>query len=312
MENNDINPSVRYDGFGGIDVLYIADLPKPKPEGKQVLVKVKAAGINPGEASIRKGLLEKMFPSTFPSGQGSDFAGIIEATGNEVEDFKAGQEVIGYSHERSSQAEYVIVDETQLVPRPSNVTWEQGGSLFVAGTTAYAGIRALALKPGDVVVISGAAGGVGSLAVQLAKSQGAEVFGFASDTNHAWLKAHGITPVSYGQDNGKALLSALNGKKVTAFFDAAGKGYVDLAIKLGVPNDRINTVIDFEAVAKYKVKSEGSAAAANAGVLGELAEMINNGKLEFIVAKTYPLARVKDAYAELEQGHTHGKIVLIP
>ena len=307
-----INHAVRYDGFGGIDVLYIAELPIPKPEAKQVLVKVKAAGINPGEASIRKGLLQQMFPSTFPSGQGSDFAGVVETIGSEVTQFNAGDEVIGFSHERSSQADYVLVDESQLTPRPANVTWEQAGGLFVAGTTAYAGIHALDLKPGEVVVISGAAGGVGSLAVQIAKNMGADVFGFAGEANHTWLKKHGIIPVAYGDDNEKALLEALNRKIPDAFFDAAGKGYVDLAVKLGIPNNRINTIIDFEAVGKYKVKSVGSAAAANAAALGELAEMISTGKIEFIIAKTYPLAQVKEAFKDLEQQHTHGKIVLIP
>ena len=312
MENKDINHAVRYDGFGGIEVLYIAELPIPNPEAKQVLVKVKAAGINPGEASIRKGLLQRMFPSTFPSGQGSDFSGVVETVGSEVKQFNASNEVIGFSHDRSSQADYVLVDESQLTTRPQNVTWEQGGGLFVAGTTAYAGIHALDLKPGEVVVISGAAGGVGSLAVQIAKNMGAEVFGFASESNHTWLKKHGIIPVAYGDNNEKALLEALGGRKPDAFFDTAGRGYVDLAVKLGIPNDRINTIIDFEAVGKYKVKSVGSAAVANATVLGELAEMISSGKLEFIVAKTFPLAQVKEAFKELEQQHTHGKIVLIP
>ena len=145
-QNNNMNHAVRYDGFGGTDVLYIAELPKPEPGPKQVLVKVKAAGINPGEASIREGRLQKMFPSTFPSGEGSDFAGVIETTGNEVKDSKPGDEVIGFSHERSSHAEYVAVDESQVTLKPVNVTWVQAGGLFVAGTTAYAAIQALSLK----------------------------------------------------------------------------------------------------------------------------------------------------------------------
>ncbi len=293
-------------------MLYIAELPKPEPGLKQVIVKVKAAGINPGEASIREGRLQKMYPSTFPSGEGSDFAGIVESAGNEAQDFKPGDEVIGFSHERSSHAEYVVVDESQVTLKPANVTWEQAGGLFVAGTTAYAAIQALSLKPGDTVVVSAAAGGVGSLAVQLAKDKGAEVFGFAGPGNHEWLKKHGIIPVAYGDDNEKALKAALNGKQPDAFFDALGKGYVELAINMGIPKDRINTVIDFEAAAKYGVKTDGSAKAANAGVLKELAGMINNGKLEMIIAKTYPLAQVKQAFDELEKRHTNGKIVLIP
>ncbi len=311
-ENKNSNLAVRYNHFGGTDVLYLTELPKPTAGPNQVLVKVKAAGTNPGEASIREGFLQKMFPSTFPSGQGSDFAGIVVAVGTGATKFSTGDEVIGFSIERNSQAEYVVVDESQLILRPEKVTWEQGGSLFVAGTTAYAAVHALLLQPGDVLVVSAAAGGVGSLAVQLAKNIGAEVFGFASESNHEWLTKHGIIPVAYGEDNQKALIAALNGKQVNAFFDASGKGYVELAINMGVPKDRINTIIDFEAAGKYGVKTAGSAQATSTDVLDELAGMIADGKLEMIVAKTYPLAQVKQAYEELEQKHTHGKIVLIP
>jgi NADPH:quinone reductase-like Zn-dependent oxidoreductase len=314
MENSmdkNINHSVRYDHFGHIDVLYIAELPKQEPKAGEVLVKIKTAGINPGEASIREGYLEKQFPSTFPSGQGTDFAGIIEQTGADVTEFKVGDEVIGFTNNRNSHAEYVVVSADQLVPRPANVTWEQAGGLFVIGSTAYAAVRAVALKAGETVIISGAAGGVGSLAVQIAKKSGATVIGIASKGNHQWLKDHGIIPVSYEGNVEDNINAALNGKKAAAFIDLAGKVYVELAIKLGIPTDRINTIIDFEAAGKYKVKTEGSAAASSATVLKEIAGMVNNGELELPIAKTYPLNQVKEAYRELEQRHTHGKIVLI-
>ena len=304
--------AVQYDQFGGIDVLYITDKSKPLPEPNQVLVRVKAAGINPGEASIREGRLAKQFPSTFPSGQGSDFAGVIEAVGAEVNQFRVGDEVIGFSDNRNSHAQYVTVESDQLTPRPANVSWEAGGGLFVAGTTAYAGVQVLDLKPGEVVVISGAAGGVGSLAVQLAKNKGAVVIGLASVGNHDWLRQRGIIPVAYGNDTEQAIRDALPGKPVAAFFDTVGKGYVELALKLGVPKERINTIIDFEAVGKYGVQSAGSAQAANAAALGELASQLDKGTLQLIIANTYPLTQVKEAYRELETHHTHGKIVLIP
>ena len=192
----------------------------------------------------------------------------------------------------------------------SKVTWEQAGGLFVAGSTAYAAVRAVNLKSGDTVVVAGAAGGVGSLAVQIAKNNGVKVIGIASEHNFEWLKKHGITPVSYNGNIEENLKSALNGQKPAAFIDLSGKGYVDLAIRLGIPADKINTIIDFAVVEKYKVKSEGSAAASTAQVLSELAQMINDGDLELPVAKTYPLSQVKDAYTELEKRHTHGKIVL--
>jgi NADPH:quinone reductase-like Zn-dependent oxidoreductase len=306
------NHAVRYDKFGGTDVLYIAELPKPKPKANEVLVRIKAAGINPGEASIREGRLAKQFPSTFPSGEGTDFAGVIEAVGSSVTRFSQGDEVIGFSNERSSHAEYTTVPDNQVITRPAHVGWEQGGGLFVAGTTAYAAVKAVDVKAGETVIVSGAAGGVGSIAVQLAKIEGATVIGIAGEANHQWLKDHDIIPVSHQGDVEQNIITALRGKNPDAFIDTFGKTYVELAIKLGIPANRINTIIDFEAVGKYHVKSDGSAAAGNAKVLAELADMVANGKLEIPIARTYPLSKVKDAYQDLEQRHTRGKIVLVP
>jgi NADPH:quinone reductase-like Zn-dependent oxidoreductase len=306
-----VNHAVRYDHFGHTDVLYIAELPKPSPKAGQVLVKIKAAGINPGEASIREGLLNKQFPSTFPSGQGADFAGVVESAGDGVSDFSAGDEVIGFSNDRNSHAEYIAVNANQLVSRPPNVSWEEAGGLFIAGTTAYAAVRAVNLKAGETLIVSSAAGGVGSLVVQMAKKHGVTIIGIASEPNHQWLKDHGVIPVAYGDNNEEAIKTALNGRKADAFIDTSGKGYVELAIKMGIPADRIDTIIDFGAAQKYKVKTDGSAAAATAEVLKELAAMVNDGDLEIPVAKTYPLNQVKEAYQELEKRHTKGKIVLI-
>src|SRR6202789_1296929 len=124
--------AVRFDKYGGIDVLQVVEVPRPIPSAGDVLVRVKAAGINPGEASIRKGLFAERWPATFPSGQGSDLAGVVEEIGPEVVSFAVGDEVIGFVENRSSQAELVLVESGNLIPRPRNVPWEQAGSLFVA------------------------------------------------------------------------------------------------------------------------------------------------------------------------------------
>ena len=303
--------AVKFDHYGGLEVLEVVDVPRPTPGPGQVLVKVKAAGINPGEISIRKGVFAERWPAKFPSGQGSDFAGVVEQTGPGVAKFAAGDEVIGFTHERASQAEFVVVDAGNLVPRPANVSWEQAGGLFVAGTTAFAAVRAVDLKAGDTVVVSGAAGGVGSIAVQLARNAGAKVIGLAGKRNDQWLTAHGVIPVAYG-DGVEDRIRAASGGKVDAFVDTFGGGYVELALKLGVAPDRIDTIIDFAAAEKYGVKADGSQAAANAEVLGQLAGLIAAGKLEIPIAKVYPLSKVREAYQELEQRHTRGKIVLEP
>jgi NADPH:quinone reductase-like Zn-dependent oxidoreductase len=303
--------AVRFDQYGGLEVLKVVEVDRPIPGPKKVLVRVKAAGINPGEASIRKGLFAERWPSTFPSGQGSDLAGIVEEVGAEVKNVAVGDEVIGFTNDRSSQAELVVVEADNLVPRPGNVSWEQAGALFVAGTTAYAAVRSVALSAGETVVVSGAAGGVGSIAVQLAKDAGARVIGVAGNANHRWLTEHDVIPVTYG-DGVEGRIRAACGGKVDAFIDTFGGGYVELALKLGVAKSRIDTIIDFAAAAKYGVKTEGNHEAANAEVLAQLAGLLAAGRLEIPIARVYPLAEVREAYRELEQRHTRGKIVLEP
>ncbi|MFD0764612.1 NADP-dependent oxidoreductase [Mucilaginibacter lutimaris] len=314
MENNQkkIYRAVRYDKFGGTDVLYIKEEILNAPKAGEVKINVRAASINPGESAIREGKMEKMFPSAFPSGQGSDFAGVVAEAGEGVKDFKPGDEVIGFSNDRNSQADTVIVSRDQLTFKPHSVPWEQAGSLFVVGGTAYAAVRSVTLKKGDILVLSAAAGGVGSVIVQLAKQIGVRVIGLAGKANHDWLKAQGAIPVEHGEGAEQGIIAALDGKKADALIDCFGSGYVELGIKLGIEPDRINTVIDFEAAKRFGTKTEGLSSASTAGVLTELAKMMAAGKLEIPVARTYPLTEVKAAYNELEKRHTHGKIVLIP
>jgi NADPH:quinone reductase-like Zn-dependent oxidoreductase len=302
--------AVRFEQYGDIEELQVVEVDRPVPGPGQVLVRVKAAGINPGEASIRKGLFADRWPSTFPSGQGSDLAGVVEEVGEGVVDVTLGAEVIAFTHERASQAELVVVEAGDLTRRPEGVSWEAAGALFVAGTTAYAAVRAVEPGEGDTVVVSGAAGGVGSLAVQLARNAGATVIGLAGEANHDWLSGHGVIPVAYGEGVADRIRAVA--PRVDAFIDTFGDGYVDLALELGVQPDRIDTIIDFAAVEKHGVKADGNMAGASAEVLAELAGLIADGRLEVPIAKVYPLAEVRDAYRELERRHTRGKIVLTP
>jgi NADPH:quinone reductase-like Zn-dependent oxidoreductase len=303
---------VRFDRYGDIDVLDVVEVPRPAPGDGQALVRVEAAGINPGEASIRKGLLHERWPATFPSGEGSDLAGVVEEVGPEVDSVAAGDEVIGWTDERGSHAELVTVPVEHLIARPAGVSWEAAGALFVAGVTAYAAVHAVGVSAGDVVVVSGAAGGVGSLAVQLAVLAGARVIGLASSGHHEWLRDHGVTPVEYGEGVAARITDAAGGA-VDAFIDTFGGGYVRLAVEeLGVAPERVDTIIDWGAAEHYGARSEGSAAGARPEVLAELVGLIDQGNLEVPIAGVFPLDRVRDASRELERRHTRGKIVLVP
>jgi NADPH:quinone reductase-like Zn-dependent oxidoreductase len=270
-----MSTAVRFDHYGNIDVLDVREVERPVPGEGEVLVEVKAAGINPGEAKIRTGALQDLFPATFPSGQGSDLAGVVAEVGPAVQTFAVGDEVLGFSEKRSSQAQFVAVPAEQLTTKPKQLSWEVAGSLYVAGTTAYAAVRAVGLKPGDTVAVAGAAGGVGSLGVQLARRAGATVLGIAGPTNDDWLAAHGVVPVNYGDDLADRLRAASPSGRIDAFLDFFGDGYVELAVnQLGVAPDRVDTIIDFPAVEMFGVQAAGNADASSAAVLAELAALV--------------------------------------
>lgn len=305
-----MSKAVRFDEYGDIDVLQVVGVPRPVPGPGQVLVEVRAAGINPGEASIRTGVFAERWPSTFPSGQGSDLAGVVAEVGAGVTGVAVGDEVIGFTDNRASHAQFVVVEQADLTPRPAGVSWEEAGSLYVAGTTAFAAVRAVSPRRGDTVVVSAAAGGVGSLVVQLAKAAGATVVGLAGVTNHEWLTGQGVIPVVYGEGVADRIRAVVG--RVDAFIDTFGGGYVELALDLGVAPDRINTIFDFEAAAKYGVRTEGNAEGGTAAVLAELAALVEKGALEVPIARVYPLEEVQAAFRELSARHTHGKIVLRP
>jgi NADPH:quinone reductase-like Zn-dependent oxidoreductase len=302
--------AVRFERYGDVDVLQVVEVPRPVPGHGQAVVRVKAAGINPGEASIRAGLLHERWPATFPSGQGSDLAGVVDEVGDGVTDVAVGDEVIGFTHDRASQAELVAVEADHLTPRPPGVPWEVAGALFVAGTTAYAAVRAVAPDKGDTVIVSAAAGGVGTIAVQLAHLAGATVLGLASPPHHGWLRDHGIVPVDYGDGVEKRIRDVADGR-MDALVDTFGGGYVDLAISLGIAPERIDTIVDWTAAQRHGARTDGNLAGASAEVLAALAGLVDSGRLDVPIARTYPLAEVREAYRELEQRHTLGKIVLI-
>ena len=306
--------AVRFDEYGPVTVLDVRDVPVPAPGPGQVLIGVKAAGINPGEAKIREGALHERWPATFPSGQGSDFAGVVDSLGPDVTTVAPGDEVIGWVDTRSSQAEYVVAEAANLAAKPAHLPWEVAGAIPVVGFTAWAMVRAVDLKPGDTVVVSGGAGGVGSVAVQLARRKGAAVIGLAGPSNHDWLVRHDVIPVVYGDGVAERIRGAApaNGG-IDAFLDTQGGDYVELALNdLKVSPERVDTIARFDAAAKYGVKVDGNAAGASAATLGELAALAAAKEIEIPLAQTFPLGDVRAAYSQLAKGHVRGKIVLIP
>ena len=211
--------AVRFDRYGDRDVLYVTDVPIPEPGLGEVVVEVRAAGLNPFDAMIRSGVIRDLFPVEFPSGQGSDLAGVVTAIGAGVDGPAVGDEVLGWTPGPATQATHVAVPAAQLVAKPPQVSWEVAGSLHMVGATAYASARAVAPQPGETVAVSAAAGGVGSFLVQLLTGQGVRVLGIASSANAAWLEKHGVIPVPYGDGLRERLEQAAGAGGVHDFID---------------------------------------------------------------------------------------------
>jgi NADPH2:quinone reductase len=303
--------AVRFDRYGDRDVLYVADVAVPRPANGEVTVEVRAAGINPGETNIRSGALHDRFPATFPSGQGSDLAGVVTAVGEGVEQFALGDEVLGYSWQRSSHATFVAVPVTQLISKPAALNWLTAGSLYVVGCTAWAAVNAVDPQAGQTVVVSAAAGGVGTVVVQLLRLRGVRVIGIASATSAETLEGLGAVPVAYGEGLAARIVAAAP-EGIDAFIDLFGPEYIQLAVDLGVPPARIETIISRDQALEIGAKTAGSVDASNREVLTEMADLVASGKVSIPIANTYPLEQVRDAFEELERRHTHGKIVLVP
>jgi NADPH:quinone reductase-like Zn-dependent oxidoreductase len=304
--------AVQFDQYGDVNVLKVVEVPMPRPGPDGVLVEVRAAGINPLDSLIRSGVLEQMYPTSFPSGQGADFAGVVTAVGDQVKDFKPGDEVLGWCTDRSSLATHVAAPSSQVVRKPPQLPWDVAGALYMAGMAAWASVAAIEPRSGDVVVVSGATGGVGSIAVQLLRLRGATVIALASPGKHDWLIKRGAIPVEYGDRTKQRIRDAAPSGRLDAWVDAFGNGYVDMAIELGIPPEHINTIIDFAAAQKYRTKALGTQAAASAENLGKLAALVAEGKVEIPIAARYPLDDVREAFRELDKRRTHGKIVLVP
>ena len=304
--------AVLFDRYGDRDVLYVADVPMPTPAAGEVVVAVKAAGINPGEAKIRSGALRDSFPATFPSGEGSDLAGVVVAVGDGVDDFAVDDAVLGFSWSRSSHATHVAVPASRLIHKPAELSWEVAGSLYVVGCTAYAAVRAIDAKAGETVAVSAAAGGVGTVVVQLLALREARVLGIASPSNAEWLQSHGAVPRAL---RGRAWPGVCRRRRRMGSMPSSissGPSTSSLPSTSASPATASRRSRSFAKAQELGVKSDGSGTASTPEVLSEMAGLVASGAIEIPIAATYPLDRVADAFEELERGHTRGKIVLIP
>ena len=306
-----MSQAVQFSEYGTADKLSVADVPTPEPGPGQVRLAVRAASVNPIDWKILRGLMAQGAPLDQPRGLGSDVAGVVEAIGDGVEGIAVGDELFGASV-TPSFATQALADAAALVPKPAAVSWEVAGSLAGVGGTAFKTLELLDVKPGETLLVHAAAGGVGTLWVQLALARGIRVIGTASEANHARLRSYGAEPVLYG-DGLAERVRALAPDGVNAVLDASGRGELTASVELAGGPQRILSIAGFAEGPGLGVKLHvGGGGADTPRALRELVPLIAEGRIEVPIARTYSLDGVADALRASEDGHLTGKLVIVP
>jgi len=314
-----MNRVVRFDRFGGPEVLEIVDEPLTEPRAGEVRVALRAAGLNPADYKRRRG--GPQYAVTLPTGIGRELAGLVEAVGPAVDGpgapLSVGDEVFGTVPDGAFQT-HLVVGAGYFARKPAALPWPVAGGLALVGQTAWDALASQPLEqaaehaPRPTIVVSAAAGGVGGILSQLAVLRGVRVIGSASVENHAWLRSRGIEPVEYGPGLVEAV-RALAPEGVTAGFDLHGESSIRQFLELGIPPHRINTnAMDPAAIASEApgVRRVGRGPT-SIPTLDALAALVVSGDLELPIAASYEFDRVADAFRRLETGHLRGKVVIV-
>ncbi len=307
------------DQFGGRDVLKLADVPEPVPGPGEVLIAVKAAGVNPVDWKIRTGYLEGRLPHEFPIILGWDVAGVVAAVDSSVSSWNVGDEVYAYARkpiiQAGTYAEYIAVDAAHIARKPTNFSFVEAASVPLAALTAYQSLfDAARLTAEETVLVEAAAGGVGGFAVQLARHAGARVFGTASSVNHDYVRELGAEHViDYRQQDVVAEIQSELGVGVDVAYDCIGGDVFARCAAALKPGGRIVTIL--EPIKTQELADQGVSAhyvfvSPNGAQLEKLRQLAESGDLKTHVSATVPLADAAQAHELIESAHTRGKIVL--
>lgn len=293
------------DSFGPPENLRVREIARPEVPADGVLVRVICAGVQLTDAAIRGGWTPPGAVIEFPQVLGNEFAGVVEEVGEDADRFRPGDEVAGFSV-LGCYAEYVAVPQSQAATKPATVPWQAAGALSASGQTAHTAIEDLAVQAGEVVLVHGAAGGVGTVFTQLAVQSGATVIGTASEANHEYLKELGAVPVLYGPGQGDRIRAVAD--RVDVAFDAAGHENLRTAVDLVADRDRIATIVDMPLARELGCRVVRSRRSADR--LADLMSRLARGDLRIHIRHRYRLDEVPDAHRDVESGHGRGKIVL--
>ncbi|MEV7923905.1 NADP-dependent oxidoreductase [Kitasatospora sp. NPDC088779] len=304
--------AIAFSEYGGVDVLRPTDVELPAPGPGQVRVAVRTVGVNPLDHKVRSGSMVAAFPVSFPHVGGYELAGAVEAVGPDVTAWAPGDEVFG-AVMGGAYAEQALVDADLLARKPAALSWEEAAAIPVAAETAERVLGVLGVRAGETLLVHGAAGGVGTLLLQLARARGITVVGTAGEANHGYLRELGAIPVAYGDGLADRVRAAAPGG-VDRALDAAGKGGVlPLSIELTGSADRVVTIVDFAGSAEYGVRFSGGAEGVESYHQRAYAAVLalhEAGTLRLPLHQVLPLAEAAEAHRLSEHGHLRGKIVL--
>ena len=300
--------AVTFADYGPPEVLRVADAEEPHPGEGQIRIAVRAAGVNPIDWKARSGVMREMMPLSFPVIDGREASGVVDEVGPGVSGVATGDEVFGFSV-GGAAAEHALLDD--YARKPAGLAWEEAAALPVAVETSLRVFNVLGgLGEGQTIVVNGAAGGVGAVAVQIAQARGARVIGTASEGNHEFLRSLGAEPTTYG-DGMVERIRALAPDGIDLAFDTAGKGGIPDLITLTGDPARVATIADFGAAA-LGAKVTGGAEGRAPGALDEAAQLVEAGRLHVPVQQTFTFAQASEAHRVSEGGHVRGKLVLVP
>jgi enoyl reductase len=298
--------AIAFSAYGPPSVLHAVEVEEPHAAAGQVRVRVKAAGVNPVDYKMRRGDFADTVPARFPQTLGNEFAGIVDQVGDGVTAFAIGSRVLGFTS-AAAYAEYVVVGADQIAVKPAAMPWEVAGVLSAAGQSAFNALHELGVAAGETLLVHGASGGVGTVAVQLARAAGATVIGTASPANHDHLRSLGALPLAYGGDL-ITRVRAMAPHGVHAALDLAGGEAITASLALVADRDRIGTTVDADAAAEYGIRRLRGVRSTR--TLTTLADLHERAELRIVISGTYPLDQAGTAHHDLENGHIRGKIVL--
>ena len=300
--------AVTFSEYGPPEVLHVSEVEEPHPGPGQVRVAVRATGVNPVDWKARSGAIRDVMPIALPAVDGREAAGVVDEVGDDVQGVEPGDEIFGFTV-GGAAAEHAIVDD--FGRKPAGLSWEEAAALPVGVETSVRVFTVLGgVGQGQTLLVNGAAGGVGTAAVQLARARGARVIGTAGESNHEFLRSLGAEPTTYGPGLVQRV-RALAPDGVDLAFDTAGKGAAPDLITLTGDPARVATIADFSAAALgVKVTGGGDFRAVEA--LDEAAALVEAGRLHMPVQQTFTFAQAADAHRISEDGHVRGKLVLIP